>query len=121
MRERPAMVEKVSNINSIRAKNSEKLVAKGESPLDPYTFDFLLLCNKICGASHYNMQMKIVVDTPEDYKKWVEEKQSKTIVAAVKAAAAEAAAAEVKEVKPDTTVVATTKDTTLVAHSTEVK
>jgi cytochrome c oxidase subunit 2 len=22
--------------------------------------------NKICGASHYNMQMKIIVDTPED-------------------------------------------------------
>jgi cytochrome c oxidase subunit 2 len=27
--------------------------------------------NKICGASHYNMQMKIIVDTPEDYKKWL--------------------------------------------------
>jgi hypothetical protein len=25
--------------------------------LDPYSFDYLLLCNKICGASHYNMQM----------------------------------------------------------------
>jgi cytochrome c oxidase subunit 2 len=38
-------------------------------PLDPYTFDYLLLCNKICGASHYNIQMKVIVDTPEDYKK----------------------------------------------------
>jgi cytochrome c oxidase subunit 2 len=34
----------------------------GKAALD-HTFDFLLLCNKICGASHYNMQMKIVVDT----------------------------------------------------------
>lgn len=34
-------------------------------------FDYILLCNKICGASHYNMQMKIVVDTPEDYQKWL--------------------------------------------------
>jgi len=33
----------------------------------------LLLCNKICGAAHYNMQMDIVVDTPEDYEKWIAE------------------------------------------------
>jgi cytochrome c oxidase subunit 2 len=52
--------------------------------LDPYTFDYLLLCNKICGASHYNMQMKIVVDTPEEYKKWLSDKVS--IVKEVKAA-----------------------------------
>jgi cytochrome c oxidase subunit 2 len=40
------------------------LVAQ-EGCIDPYSFDYLLLCNKICGASHYNMQMKIIVDTPE--------------------------------------------------------
>ena len=67
------MVEKVANINAIRSKKSLELVAKGEAALDPYTFDYLLLCNKICGASHYNMQMKIIVDTPEDYKKWLKE------------------------------------------------
>ena len=67
------MVEKVSHINELRAKKSIDIVAKGGTALDPYTFDYLLLCNKICGASHYNMQMKIVVDTPEDYKKWVAE------------------------------------------------
>lgn len=121
MRERPAIAEKVANINAIRAKKSEKLVANGETALEPYTFDYLLLCNKICGASHYNMQMKIVVDTPEDFNKWMKEKQSKTIAAAAKLAAAEAAATEAEAAKPDTTAVTTTKDTTLVAHSTEVK
>lgn len=70
-RELPYMIEKVANINAIRAKKSIELVAKGETALDPYTFDYLLLCNKICGASHYNMQMKVIVDTPEDYKKWL--------------------------------------------------
>jgi cytochrome c oxidase subunit 2 len=85
-RELPYMVEKVANINQLRAKKSIELVAKGEAGLDPYTFDYLLLCNKICGASHYNMQMKIIVDTPEDYKKWVIN-QTK-IIAEVKAAAA---------------------------------
>lgn len=36
-------------------------------------FDYLLLCNKICGAAHYNMQMNVIVDTPEDYAKWIAE------------------------------------------------
>jgi cytochrome c oxidase subunit 2 len=85
-RELPYMVEKVANINAIRTKKSAELVAKGETALDPYAFDFLLLCNKICGASHYNMQMKIIVDTPEDYKAWLKEKA--TIVNEVKAALA---------------------------------
>ena len=75
-RELPYMVKKVANINKIRSDKSIDLVAKGESALDPYTFDFLLLCNKICGASHYNMQMKVIVDTPEDYKKWLSDKPS---------------------------------------------
>ena len=85
-RELPYMIDKVSNINAIRIKKSAELVALGQTALDPYEFDYLLLCNKICGASHYNMQMKIVVDTPEDYKKWLKEKS--TIVQEVKAAAA---------------------------------
>ncbi|MBC5838600.1 cytochrome c oxidase subunit II [Flavobacterium muglaense] len=72
-RELPYMIEKVANINALRSKKSVELVAKGETALDPYSFDYLLLCNKICGSSHYNMQMKIVVDTPEDYKKWLSE------------------------------------------------
>jgi cytochrome c oxidase subunit 2 len=72
-RELPYMIEKVANINALRAKKSIALVAKGETALDSYSFDYLLLCNKICGASHYNMQMKIVVDTPEDYKIWLSE------------------------------------------------
>jgi cytochrome c oxidase subunit 2 len=80
----PYMVEKVKNINAIREAKSKELVAKGEAALDPYTFDFLLLCNKICGASHYNMQMKVVVDTPEDYKKWLSDKP--TLVQEVKTA-----------------------------------
>ena len=90
MRENPEIVEKVTNINAIRTKKSAALIANGETALDPYTFDYLLLCNKICGASHYNMQMKIVVDSPEDFKAWLKENSSKTIALAVKTASAEA-------------------------------
>ena len=90
----PYMVEKVANINALRAKKSIDLVAKGEVALDPYAFDYLLLCNKICGASHYNMQMKVVVDTPEDYQKWLSDKAS--VVSEVKAS-------KVVPQSPDTT------------------
>lgn len=119
MREKPAMVEKVANINDIRAKKSAELIAKGEPGLDPYTFDYLLLCNKICGASHYNMQMKIVVDTPEEYAAWLKENSPKTIVQAVKNAAAEAKATETAEQTKDSGSVKS-KDTTVVAQA-EVK
>ncbi|UGS23331.1 cytochrome c oxidase subunit II [Flavobacterium channae] len=74
MRNDEAIMAKVDKINKIRTENSKKIVAEGGTALDPYTFDYLLLCNKICGASHYNMQMKIVVDTPADFKKWLAEK-----------------------------------------------
>jgi len=115
MRDKPAIIEKVANINGIRAKKSIDLVAKGEVALDPYTFDFLLLCNKICGSSHYNMQMKIVVDTPEDYKAWL--KEQKTIVQAVKIAVAEAKVSETSEIKTNDSTVAKSKDTTVVAQA----
>jgi cytochrome c oxidase subunit II len=74
MRADQAIMAKVDKINKIRTENSKKIVAEGGVALDPYTFDYLLLCNKICGASHYNMQMKIVVDTPDDFKAWLAEK-----------------------------------------------
>ena len=38
-----------------------------------YEFDYLLLCNKICGSNHFNMQMKIIVDTEEKYNTWLAE------------------------------------------------
>ena len=41
--------------------------------LNQPTFDYALLCNKICGSAHYRMKMKIVVDSPADYEKWMKE------------------------------------------------
>ena len=61
MRVQSEVVEKTAVINKIRKE-------KGE---DPYVFDFILLCNKICGASHYGMQMKIVVEEEEAFNKWI--------------------------------------------------
>lgn len=76
MRQNPDMLAKVKKINKIRSENSKELVAKGEEALEPYEFDYMLLCNKICGASHYNMQMKIIVESKEDFEKWMEQQQT---------------------------------------------
>lgn len=70
MRQKEATIKRVNSVNEVRKKRSEELVAKGEEALEPYTFDYILLCNKICGKSHYNMQAKVVVETPEQFKKW---------------------------------------------------
>ena len=76
MRQTDEIKAKVKKINSIRRENSQVLIAKGEEALEPYVFDYLLLCNKICGASHYNMQMKIVVETPKEFKKRIMDQQT---------------------------------------------
>ena len=76
MRQNEDIKAKVKKINAIRRENSQVLLAKGEEALEPYVFDYLLLCNKICGASHYNMQMKIVVETPEEFEKWMIDQQT---------------------------------------------
>ncbi len=38
-------------------------------------FDYVLLCNKICGVAHYNMKMKVVVDEPADFKAWLKKEK----------------------------------------------
>jgi len=76
MRLDPDITAKVKKINKIRVEKSKELVASGDSSLDPYEFDFLLLCNKICGASHYNMQMKIIVETEKEFEQWMSSQQT---------------------------------------------
>jgi cytochrome c oxidase subunit II len=39
--------------------------------LNDEKFNYILLCNKVCGSAHYNMQMNIVVESEKDYKKWL--------------------------------------------------
>ena len=56
----------VEEVNGIRA-------AKGE---DLWEFDYVVLCNKICGAAHYNMQMEIIVETEEEYNAWLKEQKT---------------------------------------------
>tara|TARA_B100001057_G_scaffold64119_1_gene57759 strand:- start:6353 stop:7417 length:1065 start_codon:yes stop_codon:yes gene_type:complete len=76
MRMEPEIVSKVRKINEIRDAKNKDLIAQGEEILEPYVFDFLLLCNKICGASHYNMQIKIIVETENEFNSWIESQQT---------------------------------------------
>ncbi len=67
MRKDPYVIQQVKEINAIR-----QAAAKKEGRTEkPYEFNYILLCNKICGKSHYDMQMRVVVDTEADYKKWL--------------------------------------------------
>ncbi|WP_179316339.1 cytochrome c oxidase subunit II [Winogradskyella undariae] len=71
MRERPEMIDKVKNINELRNERAAQIEESGQELI--YEFDYLLLCNKICGTSHYNMQMKIIVETQEEFDAWLKE------------------------------------------------
>jgi cytochrome c oxidase subunit II len=79
MRLNPEVIDKVKRTNGLRAQRA----AAGEPNSDPWEFDYLLLCNKICGKSHYNMQMKIIVESEEDFNKWLKEQKtfSETVTA----------------------------------------
>ncbi|MBD1259601.1 cytochrome c oxidase subunit II [Maribacter polysiphoniae] len=72
MRNKPEIIEKVKRTNAMRAEKA----AAGAENMDPWEFDYILLCNKICGKSHYNMQMKIIVEEEEEYNKWLAEQQT---------------------------------------------
>lgn len=71
--------------------------------MDNPEFDYILLCNKVCGAAHFNMQIKVVVETEEKYNAWLA--TQKTFVAEeVKEEAAPAEApAESTEENTETT------------------
>lgn len=61
MRENEDTKEKIDAINILRKERGD----------DPIEFDYILLCNKICGASHFSMQMKVVVEEEADFNIWL--------------------------------------------------
>jgi cytochrome c oxidase subunit 2 len=69
-------------------------------------FNYVLMCNKICGGAHYKMKMIVVVLSEKEYNKWmkgVQAKSFKTIFSPAPAApAAPAAASDTTGVVMDT-------------------
>ena len=50
--------------------------AEKRAQLDNPEFDYHIICNKICGNSHFNMKIKIVVESQEDYDKWMSDQSA---------------------------------------------
>ncbi len=56
---------------------TEEMRLKKNNP----NFNFILLCNKICGGGHYTMKMIVVVKDKADYKKWIAKKNKESFKA----------------------------------------
>jgi len=69
-------------------------------------FDYILMCNKICGASHYNMQMPLTVEPNGAFQAWLAQQKGFET--------AEAPPAEA----PATPVASTTADATATGATT---
>jgi cytochrome c oxidase subunit 2 len=76
MRTVPEVIKQVNEINAIRQKQGKA----------PYVFEYLLLCNKICGAAHYNMQMPLTVTSASEFDAWLAEANKKPFEAPAEAA-----------------------------------
>lgn len=67
-----------------------KTTAEARASKGNPNFDYYLYCNKICGAAHYNMKIKItVVGSESEYSTWLAA-QAKMVAPAVEAAPAAA-------------------------------
>lgn len=69
-------------------------------------FNYVLMCNKICGGAHYKMKMIVVVLSKTEYKQWMTGKKKQTFKDAYFATAAPAAPAEAAPIAVDTLSVA---------------
>jgi cytochrome c oxidase subunit 2 len=62
---------------------------------DP-TFDYHLVCAKICGAAHFNMKIKVVVESKAEYNKWLASQKPRFGSGVTEMRAENAAEAEIK-------------------------
>lgn len=44
--------------------------------LDDPDFNYVLLCNKVCGAAHFNMKMDVIIESREEYDAWLEQQDA---------------------------------------------
>ena len=76
MRAKPEVAEHYRNISK---RHHQRLVSIGEKSnsdiIEPIEFNYVLMCNKICGAQHSNMQMEVVVETEGEFNSWMSEQE----------------------------------------------
>lgn len=61
----------ITRFNYVPTKTTEDMREITGNP----EFEYYLLCNKICGAAHYNMKMVIKVVSEEEYNNWLNEQK----------------------------------------------
>lgn len=59
----PGMTTRM-HLNPTITTDSMRLITKNEA------FDYILMCNKVCGISHYNMQSPLTVEPAGAFKVW---------------------------------------------------
>jgi len=67
----PGMTTVIAMVPTITSDSMRTHVMHDQS------FDFILMCNKICGASHYNMQMPLIVTEAGEFSTWMTEQMKK--------------------------------------------
>lgn len=67
----PGMTTQMKMVPIISTDSMRTHVVKDES------FEYILLCNKICGSSHYNMQMPLTIVSAGEYNAWYNEAMKK--------------------------------------------
>jgi cytochrome c oxidase subunit 2 len=77
MREKPEVIEHYNNISKIHHQRLINIGEKSKSNIiEPIKFNYILMCNKICGAQHSNMKMDVVVETKEEFGAWFSEQKT---------------------------------------------
>ncbi len=64
----PGMVTRFNFVPTITTDEMKEITGDPE-------FEYYLLCNKICGAAHYNMKMVIKVVGEQEYNDWLNEQK----------------------------------------------
>ena len=50
-----------------------KTTAEARAERGDDSYDYYMICNKVCGSAHYNMKIKVVVETQEEYDAWYQQ------------------------------------------------
>lgn len=53
-----------------------KTTAQMREELNNPAFNYEMACTEVCGKGHFSMKFPVVVDTQEDYQKWLESQES---------------------------------------------
>ena len=69
----PDMIKKYKDgfniVQMVKKNQGKRRIGEEEERV---LFDYVLMCNKICGAGHSNMQLKVIVETQEEFNNWIE-------------------------------------------------